>query len=277
MNKRVSIITINYNDKNGLKKTIDSVLSQKCKDFEFIIVDGDSTDGSKEYISEISKYVSKWISEPDTGIYNAMNKGIKMATGDYVYFLNSGDIFYDIDALKIAVSKMVLDVGLYYGNLIYDWPSKKVHISFPSTLSFQFFAIDNINHQACFIKRSLFEEIFYYNEDYKIISDWEFLIYAICKKEISYQHLDMLISIYDTTGISTDIKNRALIYADKEKVIQKYFPLFAFDHHEIAELRLKRVRQFFYIKKHKIAYRLLKWCMSLLLLFLPKFKFNPKY
>lgn len=274
---KISVITVNLNDIDGLRKTVESTLSQNFKDFEFIIVDGGSTDGSKEYISEMDSHFAHWISEGDSGIYNAMNKGIKIAKGDYVYFLNSGDIFYSDDTLQKVSEKTVTGLDLYYGNLIYSWPKKQELVSFPSVLSYQFFVIDNINHQACFIKRSLFEEIFFYNEAYKIISDWEFLIYAVCKKEISYQHLEMVISIYDTTGISTNINNRKAIYADKDEVIQKYFPLFAFDHNEIAELRLKRVRQFFYIKKHKAAYRVLKWCMSLILLFLPKFKFENKY
>ena len=178
---KISIITVNLNNKIGLQKTAESVFNQTFKDYEFIIIDGSSNDGSKEYIGEIKNKLTQFVSEKDTGIYNAMNKGIKMAKGDYVYFLNSGDIFYEKTTLASATEKMCEDIGLYYGDLIYSWPKKQEIVSFPSKLSYQFFVIDNINHQACFIKKSLFDEIFYYNENYKIISDWEFLIYAICK------------------------------------------------------------------------------------------------
>ncbi len=91
---KLSIITVNLNNKDGLQKTIDSVISQTFKDFEWIVIDGGSTDGSKELIEKYSDYISYWVSEPDKGIYNAMNKGIKVAKGDYLEFLNSGDIFF---------------------------------------------------------------------------------------------------------------------------------------------------------------------------------------
>lgn len=274
---KISIITVNLNNLEGLKKTAESVFNQSFKDFEFIVIDGNSTDGSKEYITKISTNLTHWISESDTGIYNAMNKGIRLAKGDYVYFLNSGDIFYATSTLEEVADKMQANLDLYYGDLIYNWSNKQEVISFPKTLSFIFFIADNINHQACFIKKSLFNDISYYNENYKIISDWEFLIYAVCKKEISYKHLDMLISIYDTLGISTDIKNRKAIIADKKEVIQKYFPLFAYNYEEISGLSTKRVKQFFYIRKHKVAFRFLKWFMSFLLIFLPKKDHKSKY
>lgn len=273
---KISVITVNLNNVEGLKKTVASVFSQSFKDFEFIIIDGNSTDGSKEYIAEISANVTRSISEPDTGIYNAMNKGIRLTKGDYVYFLNSGDTLYKSSTLEDVAGKMSANLDFYYGDLIYNWPKGQEVVSFPAVLSFSFFVSDNINHQACFIKRKLFDDIFYYNEDYKIISDWEFLIFAVCKVQISYEYLGMLISIYDTSGISTDRKNRKDIYDDKEEVIKKHFPLFAHDYKEIAALQTKRVKQFFHIKKYRFAFRLLKWFMSILLVFLPKAKYNSK-
>lgn len=274
---KISIITVNLNNLEGLKKTAESILNQSYRNYEFLVIDGSSDDGSKDYLLEISSKLTHFISEPDKGIYSAMNKGIKIAKGDYIYFLNSGDIFFDSDTLSEVVEKMDDGLDLYYGDLVYNWPKGVEYVHFPKELSYQFFVIDNINHQACFIKRSLFERFFYYNENYKIISDWEFLIFTVCKGEISYKHLEIMISIYDTSGISTNVKNRQAIYADKEEVIKKHFPLFAFDHKEIAEMRLKRVKQFFFIKKHKTAYRILKWCMSVILIFLPKPKFDSKY
>lgn len=270
--KKISIITVNFNNETGLAATIQSVAKQNFKDFEYIIIDGGSTGGDKLVLDQNGIYIDILVSELDNGIYNAMNKGIRLATGEYVYFLNSGDVFYNDSTLLEVVAKMSTGIDLYYGNLIYNWPHGQELITFPPILSFPFFIIENINHQACFIKRSLFEDIFYYNEKYKIISDWEFLIYAICKAEISYSHLDLTISIYDTAGISSDIKNRQAIFADKDKVLKKHFALFPFNREEMMILRTRRAKQFFHIRKSKIAFRLLKWFMSLLLIFLPKHK-----
>lgn len=92
---KLSIITINYNNREGLRKTIESVVAQTTREFEYIVIDGGSTDGSVDVIKEFSDYIDYWVSEPDKGIYNAMNKGVKVAHGDYCQFLNSGDWLYD--------------------------------------------------------------------------------------------------------------------------------------------------------------------------------------
>lgn len=269
---KVSIITVNLNNLIGLQKTVKSVLNQTFKDFEFIIVDGNSEDGSKEYINEISRHLTLWVSEADTGIYNAMNKGIKMATGDYVYFLNSGDIFFDNGTLENVVDKINGNIGIYYGDVIWDQIRRKRLMPAPTKLAYPFLIANSISHQSCFIKRALFDEFFYYDESLKIVADWEFTIYAVCKKEISTQHLDMIVSIYDTSGISSNIENQKAIYEERQKVINKHFPLFAFSIDEIETIRGKRGKQFLYIKKHKFAYRMLKWFMSLILIFLPRQK-----
>lgn len=116
---KISVITVNYNNKKGLEATINSVISQKYLDFEFIIVDGNSNDGSKDIIYKKRNYITKWISEPDSGIYNAMNKGVKMSTGDYLIFMNSGDEFYDTQVLD-KIAKVLLqanEVGVCTGIL----------------------------------------------------------------------------------------------------------------------------------------------------------------
>lgn len=268
---KISIVTVNLNNLSGLQKTIKSILNQTFTEFELIIVDGNSNDGSKEYINEISNHLTLWISEPDTGIYHAMNKGIKMAKGDYIYFLNSGDIFFDSSTLKNIENKINGEIGIYYGDVIWDWVKRKQLITYPKKLTYPFLIVNSLSHQTCFIKRSLFYEISFYNESLKIISDWEFIIYAICKKEITSEHLDMVVSIYDTSGISTNVKNREAIYKEKETVFNQYFPLFHFNIDGIELLNAKRGKQLLFIKKHKFAYRMLKGFMSLILCFLPKF------
>ena len=91
MNNKLSIITINYNNLEGLKRTVESVINQTSKEFEYIVIDGGSNDGSGAYIESKSEHIDYWVSEPDKGIYNAMNKGIAKASGEYLLFLNSGD------------------------------------------------------------------------------------------------------------------------------------------------------------------------------------------
>lgn len=269
---KISIITVNFNNLVGLKKTAESVLKQSYRDFEFLIIDGGSKDGSKEYIEEISDKLTLWVSEPDSGIYNAMNKGIKMAKGDYICFLNSGDIFFDNDTLSNAANIINDEAGIYYGDVFFDQARKKRLIPAPKKLAYPFLIVNSINHQSTFIRRTLFDEIFYYNEELKIVADWEFIIYAVCKKEIPTKHLDMVVSIYDASGVSSVKENQKAIMADRQSVINKHFPLYSFNIDEIETLQSKRGKQFQHIKNYKVAFRALKWFISLILIFLPKVK-----
>lgn len=271
---KISIITVNLNNLSGLQKTAESILNQSLNDFEFIIIDGGSTDGSKEYITSIGNRVNYWVSEPDTGIYNAMNKGIEVATGEYLCFLNSGDLFFDAETLA-HVAKKVTDstIGIYYGDVIFDEKRKRRLIPAPVKLDYPFLIGNSINHQSSFIKRSLFDEIFYYNENLRIIADWEFVIYAVCKKEVATAHLGMVISIYDASGVSSIQENQKSIIADRQKVIETHFPLFNFKIEDIETMRSKRGQQFLHIRNNKLAYRVLKWFLSVQLLFTTKFNY----
>lgn len=113
----ISIITINFNNKNGLIKTLNSVISQTCKEFEWIIIDGGSTDGSKELLENYSEHITYWVSEPDNGIYHAMNKGIRVAKGDYLQFLNSGDYLANNKTIEDFYNENFTD-DVIYGNAI---------------------------------------------------------------------------------------------------------------------------------------------------------------
>ncbi|MHA4893635.1 glycosyltransferase family 2 protein [Pedobacter sp. PWIIR3] len=268
----LSIITINYNNRQGLEKTIESVLNQTSNDFEFIIIDGDSNDGSRQLIEENAEHFSYWVSEADTGIYNAMNKGIRKSTGDYLLFLNSGDTLHQKNTLFQAKKAMIGSADIYYGDIIYVENDVKTRRSFPNELTFSFFLEHSISHQASFIKRSLFEDVFYYNEQYSIISDWEFFIYAICKLNVRTHHLDQIISNYDTEGLSSDINNHPKMHHERNMVIEEYFSAFKEDYKDIGFLQSKRGKQLLIIKKHSFTWKLLKGFISILLIFLPKNK-----
>lgn len=272
MNPKISIITVNYNDKAGLQKTIKSVAEQSFKDFEFFVMDGGSTDGSKELLEENAALFTRWLSEPDRGIYHAMNKGIKMAKGEYLLFLNSGDSLYHSEVLAQVDQEITGEHGIYYGDIIYDEISKQTVRTFPDRLTFGFFYEHNLSHQASFIKRTLFDEFFYYNESFKIVSDWEFFIYAICKKDVPYQHINNILTNYDATGLSSNVDNHVMMRKEREVTLEKYFAAFKDDYIFFPELQQKRMKQFLILKQNKVAWRVLKMAMSAIQFFLPKQK-----
>jgi glycosyltransferase involved in cell wall biosynthesis len=270
MSKKISIITINYNDKSGLLKTIESVINQSFVNYEFIVIDGGSTDGSSELITKYKDKINYAISEKDTGVFNAMNKGIKAAKGEFVIFMNGGDCFENSNVLRDIEPELNNNFDIYYGNNYKVSPNSKRLKTYPEKLNFSFFYSSSINHQSTFIRKSLFEEHFYYNENYKIASDWEFFVYTICCQNVPCKYIDKTIAIYDFTGISSNPKFSQLFYDEKMQTLNKYFPTFVDDYKDVGELNAKRFLQFQHIKKYKLAWKTLKAFINLQLLFLPK-------
>lgn len=267
---KISVITINYNDKEGLRKTVESVVNQTWQDFEFIIIDGGSTDGGKELIQQYESSIDYWVSESDKGAYHAMNKGIRAAKGDFVLFLNSGDILHKNNVLEKVIASINNDFGIFYGDVIIKKPNSERHKKYPKVLSFSYFYTGALCHQSCFIKRSLFEEHFYYNEDYKIYADGEFFIYTICHQNVPYKHLDLIISDYDFTGISSNPKYSNIHDIERMQTIHKYFPLFEEDYKTLSRTNSKRIQQLFFIERFPVAWKMVKGVMNLVLVFLPK-------
>lgn len=270
MGFKISVITINYNNETGLRKTIDSIVAQRFQDFEYLVIDGGSTAGDVLLIEQTSR-INYWVSEKDNGVYHAMNKGIRAAKGDYIIFMNSGDFFFDDQVLENAARYLDNEHQIVFGNTVYfnDKGYRREEIP-PDELSFSYFLNFGINHQSAFIKRSLFFEHFLYNETYKISSDWEFFLYVICLKNAAYKHIDLFICYYDFSGISADPKNNQRYFKEREATVKKYFPLFYEDYKIIGEMSSKRMQQVLHIKKSKVAWRLMKWIISLFLVFLPK-------
>lgn len=214
---KLSIVTINFNNAAGLQKTVDSVLAQTYKAIEYIIIDGGSTDGSKAILEANSAAVAHWVSETDTGIYNAMNKGIQKAAGEYILFLNSGDFLISRNSIE-QVFKNGQTADIVYGNIE---ANGKV-IRYSKMPDFTFFFRDSIPHPASFIKRSLFDRLGLYEEQYKIVSDWAFFLKAIIKEKASTLYLDQTITVYDTTGMSSNEKNAALQAKERTAVLLPY-------------------------------------------------------
>lgn len=227
MQSKLSIITINRNNADGLRKTIESVVNQTYTDFEYIVIDGASTDESVEIIKQHDDRITYWVSEPDKGIYNAMNKGILKANGEYCLFLNSGDWLVDEKVIMDFYSSG-FDDDIVSGNLI-NWDEGKtfLKVSIERTdLSYENFFYDTtLPHQATFIKKKLFSKYGLYNENNKLVSDWEFFFTTLVIYNCSYNHFDREISFYDLSGISSQKEAHVTLFEEREAGLKKHLPL----------------------------------------------------
>lgn len=206
----LSIITINRNNASGLEKTMKSVLSQTCQKFEYVVVDGASTDASVEVIKNLASSFGdrlKWISEPDKGIYNAMNKGMRMATGKYLQILNSGDCLASEDVVERMYKTLVEKAfpSILYGNMLKDMPNGRMlrDRSFagkPITLKGVLHG--SLNHSPAYIARVLFEKYGDYDESLKIVSDWKWYLQSIVLGEENPVYVDIDVTVFDMTGVS---------------------------------------------------------------------------
>ena len=214
---KISVITINYNNHDGLKKTIQSVVSQSYNDIEYIIIDGGSTDGSVDLIKEYNDKIDYWISETDNGCYHAMNKGVKVASGEYVIFMNSGDYFYADDIIEYFVNSNPSE-DVLCGN---TYLSIGCVNNSPEVLTFGYFYERSLPHQGAFIKTSL-QKQYPYNEKLKIVSDWEFFLKTLIINNLSYRKLDKIIAHFDFNGISST--NYKLHLQERTVILKNMFP-----------------------------------------------------
>ena len=214
---RYSVITINYNNRDGLLRTINSVKCQKSQQFEFIIIDGGSTDGSVDVIKQYVTNVTYWISEKDNGVYHAMNKGVAQAHGDFLIFMNSGDCFHDSNVLNSVVDYQedIICGKVLKGNSTIPSGHHKYTISLVDLMR------GSLPHQAMFIKRELLVK-HPYDEKYKILSDWKFCIEALVFDNCSFRNVDTIVADYDTSGISTN--SNGLLPMERELILKELFP-----------------------------------------------------
>jgi len=199
---RYSIITVNYNNREGLRRTIESVVRQTFRDFEFIVIDGGSTDGSADVLREYDSQIDYWVSEKDKGIYNAMNKGIRKATGDYLNFMNSGDCFYDENVLG-RVARVETDADFIVGrDYHFNEETQQGHASIqPPRTTMAHFFVATLDHQSCFIRRELFRDSLY-REDYRLVSDWIFFTEKVVSEGKRVQFIPDIVCRREEGGIS---------------------------------------------------------------------------
>ena len=205
---KYSIITVNYNNKEGLRKTIESVINQTFRDFEYIVIDGGSSDGSGELLREYSDKITYWVSEPDKGIYNGMNKGIAKATGDYLNFMNSGDCFFADDVLQ-RVADYNYDADFIVGrDYHYSERRQQGHASIqpPRTTMMHFF-MATLDHQSSFIRRELFNGS-PYDESHRLVSDWIFYVEKIVGEGRQVQFIPDIICRREEGGLSEQQRER---------------------------------------------------------------------
>ena len=284
----LSIITINYNNAEGLRKTLASVASQTYSHIEHIIVDGGSTDGSVEILEAYPQPLPKgrgeitegkfptqnpahkviWFSEKDNGIYNAMNKGIRMATGDYIEILNSGDMLFDAHVtqrmtvhLEQINSQHEEPIGILYGNMIkVNAAGEVVGRSGYTECSLRQFYSSTLNHDCAYIRKDLFEEYGLYDENLKIVSDWKWYLQAIGLGRVKSVYVDIDVTIFDDGGISET--NLALRNKERRQVLEELLPpavLWDYDTHAFEMEQMNRLRRW---KLYPLVYFMERVCFK---------------
>lgn len=218
---RLSIITVCYNDKQGLELTLKSISSQTCHDFEYIVIDGSSSDGSAELLVQYSDIIDYSVSEKDTGIYNAMNKGICYAHGEYCLFINAGDTLYAKDTIQ-RVLPYLLNADFISGHTLCTFiDGKKTTWKSVNFVTTQLMMMYSLSHQATFIRTELLKKR-PYREELRIVSDWEQMLYELIIRNRNYKMLDMYICKFAQGGISSRMSK--LREEERKKVLDEYFP-----------------------------------------------------
>lgn len=215
----ITIITVVYNDFKNIEKTIQAILDQTYKDIEYIIIDGGSQDGTADVIKKYESNLAYWISEKDRGIYDAMNKAINKSNGEWIIFMNSGDLFYNNNVLQdIFFNKSYPVSDIIYGNTL-ALNSKNIIIP-PKKISKNFFYSNTICHQSIFFKKEMFLKNNLYNLNYRIIADRIWLLEAAIGNA-NFKHVDFIVSVWDEEGFS---KNNILLYNKESNILgETYF------------------------------------------------------
>lgn len=221
---KFSIITVSYNAKDDLEKTIKSVSAQSFKNYEYIVIDGNSTDGTKDLLKKCERDINYWVSEKDEGIYNAMNKGAKVARGGYLYFLNAGDTFNNQDVLK-DVAESIDGEDLVYGKIrVVNKNNDKSYIRDRTLTRFNLKLGKKVSQQAVFIKKCIFEKVGGLNEKYRIASDFD-LLCKVFEGNYVIKKIDTVICDYDGDGISSNLRKS---YGDTSIVIKDNYGVYFF-------------------------------------------------
>ena len=256
---------------------MESVIRQHYSNTEYIVIDGKSSDGSVEMIKQYSDKLSYWVSEKDNGIYHAMNKGIKAATGEYCLFLNSGDCLIDDGILK-AVSNELHDDGIIYGNGKRGLNGDEVVVEMPDKLTLDYLSSNSLFHPSSFIQRKLFDTYGLYNESNKIVSDWEFFLKTIIVNNVTKRKIPFEVTLVEDGGVSRDIANAQLIKEEATRALNHYFPqsvLSLIDDYQTLKnskktVMSKRFEKVIHIDKFRFARKTVTLLINIWIFLLPK-------
>lgn len=215
----LSIITITYNDLAGIQLTAENIGQQSFQNFEWIVIDGGSTDGTQEFINALSRKPDIFVSEPDDGIYHAMNKGIAKASGEYLLFMNGGDTFHSPTTLEEAL-KFLFTEDVVYGDAMFLHKKGPKRWSYDDVMTLKRLYEYSINHQSTFIRTSLLKEKDY-DVSYRYVADAKRFVELFLEGK-SFRHIPMVISNYDTTGASST--NIELVNNERARFFEELLP-----------------------------------------------------
>lgn len=219
----ITVITVVYNKVQEIETTIRSVIAQNYPSIDYIIIDGGSTDGTIEIIKRYNDCISLWISEPDKGIYDAMNKGIIHAKGEWINFMNAGDCYKSNNILTQLSSYLTANIDILRGNIIRVYPHfkvKSVGVTVQNPGLIDLFN-NTFHHQATLIRISLFKKYGLYSLDYKLCSDWKFFFDCIVLHHINSKYVDITVALFKMDGAST---NHSILYTkEQEKYLKTLY------------------------------------------------------
>lgn len=225
---KYSIITVCKNSEKTIEKTIKSVIEQTYKNIEYIIIDGKSTDNTAGIIKKYINKISHYINEEDNGIYDAMNKGVNLATGDYISFLNADDRLFDELSIE-RVCKQIKNnnseaIDVFYGNvLILDQETGRANVWKPAPVSrFSLFR-SALPHPATFYRKGAFKKNGLFNENISIAADYDWVVRGLIKNGLQFKNIDCLTAMFSKGGVSTDAQSHQRILKEKKKIRQLYY------------------------------------------------------
>lgn len=223
---KVSVITVSKNAQETIERTIKSVISQNYKDIEYLIVDGKSTDKTLDIVNKYKDKIDVIVSEPDGGIYYAMNKGIEKSTGDIIYFLNSGDLLFNRHTISNIVKVFKKNNSdIIYGDIaLYESDNrKKLILRRQNRVSSFFLVRDTIYHQSIFVKKYIFERYGKFDLQYKLQADYEWILRLIIRNNIPFYYSNQTVAKFLRGGLSF---NEIESFKERFKILPLYFNFF---------------------------------------------------
>jgi glycosyltransferase involved in cell wall biosynthesis len=239
---KITIVTVCKNSAHTICRSIESVISQKFKDLEYIVIDGLSTDGTIQILEKHRKFIDKLIIEKDEGIYNAMNKGLKLSNGDIIFFLNSDDYFHD-DNVLVDVHQVFLKhpkAEILFGNQVFDAGDKFLTKKHPSKITRKYLCMTTIQHQALFARRHLFNK-YQFDENFRIVSDYKWILNLFMVDKSNYIYFDRNISVMGTEGASWETN----FEKERIEVMKDFFSFYEIFFYRLLPMTVKKLRSLF--------------------------------